>query len=592
MKNRKVLISLIVIFVVILIVVISFSFAFLGANRNLVNNLAVNVTFADGIAANYTVTGNTNMNLNIPGNTMLMDTVNEAVAVNNTSISISLESDLDITCTYAIVWNWLDGSDTYEKSFSAQNEFVVAGSDGTQSLGEINVPYSIENSMVLGRYAISANNTTTTQNWEFITKFYNINVNQDIHENKTYQGQISIENAHCYEASSTPLASYIINNAATTGVDSENNNWFFYSTTHTSDSKTDYRYAGSNPNNFIEFNDELWRIIGIMPVDYDTNSDGIADTQGNLVKIIRNTSFNTNPAYDYKQTGVGSSTSNNGSNAWSDNQTMLMFNPSTFYTTGYTVSGTVPILSVIRSGYSQDANGINFYRNPASLWNTGTYTAYRPASATVANGYTSTNTFTKCSGTTTTNCFKPFNSDAQSMVATVKWNLGGISTISANAETMYENERGNSVCSTANGSSCTAGTNSLIRPTYWYGKVGLPYASDFGYAGGGSSDGTTYPRANCPTTNLDTSGNYRTYCGLNYLVYRNATNSTKGNAIAGPMITTFSNSTTNFVYMAISGGALSGSGSGMYYSRPVLYLDPRAVYISGDGSYTNPYRFM
>ena len=46
-----------------------------------------------------------------------------------------------------------------------------------------------------------------------------------------------------------------------------------------------YRYEGKNPNNYVWFNNELWRIIGV----FDENSHG----QGgqNLVKIIRNNSI-------------------------------------------------------------------------------------------------------------------------------------------------------------------------------------------------------------------------------------------------------------------------------------------------------------
>ncbi len=64
MKNRKVLIYGIAILITMLILVISFAFAFLGANKNLVNNLPVNITFADGVAANFTVEGNTNLTIN------------------------------------------------------------------------------------------------------------------------------------------------------------------------------------------------------------------------------------------------------------------------------------------------------------------------------------------------------------------------------------------------------------------------------------------------------------------------------------------------------------------------------------------------
>ena len=46
-----------------------------------------------------------------------------------------------------------------------------------------------------------------------------------------------------------------------------------------------YRYEGKNPNNYIWFNNELWRIIGV----FDENSHGVSGQ--NLVKIIRNDSI-------------------------------------------------------------------------------------------------------------------------------------------------------------------------------------------------------------------------------------------------------------------------------------------------------------
>lgn len=53
----------------------------------------------------------------------------------------------------------------------------------------------------------------------------------------------------------------------------------------TDNGELDYRYRGINPNNYIWFNDELWRIIGV----FDQNSHGIIGKK--LVKIIRNESI-------------------------------------------------------------------------------------------------------------------------------------------------------------------------------------------------------------------------------------------------------------------------------------------------------------
>ena len=49
---------------------------------------------------------------------------------------------------------------------------------------------------------------------------------------------------------------------------------FNYPATNQTSALTDYRYIGENPNNYIEFNDGLWRIIGIFTVD-----DGAGNTE-------------------------------------------------------------------------------------------------------------------------------------------------------------------------------------------------------------------------------------------------------------------------------------------------------------------------
>ena len=56
---------------------------------------------------------------------------------------------------------------------------------------------------------------------------------------------------------------------------------FTHPATEQTEALTDYRYIGSTPNNYVKFNDELWRIIGVFTVD---------DGTGNMeqrIKIIR-----------------------------------------------------------------------------------------------------------------------------------------------------------------------------------------------------------------------------------------------------------------------------------------------------------------
>ena len=57
---------------------------------------------------------------------------------------------------------------------------------------------------------------------------------------------------------------------------------FNHSETYQTEALTDYRYIGNNPNNYVIFNDEVWRIIGVFPV---VNAKGETE---NRIKIVRN----------------------------------------------------------------------------------------------------------------------------------------------------------------------------------------------------------------------------------------------------------------------------------------------------------------
>ena len=53
----------------------------------------------------------------------------------------------------------------------------------------------------------------------------------------------------------------------------------------TNESVTEYRYRGASPKNYVTFNNEVWRIIGIFPTD-----DGNGNIE-NRIKIVRNESI-------------------------------------------------------------------------------------------------------------------------------------------------------------------------------------------------------------------------------------------------------------------------------------------------------------
>ncbi len=87
------------------------------------------------------------------------------------------------------------------------------------------------------------------------------------------------------------------------------------------------RYIGYNPNNYVSFNNELWRIIGVMK-DIE-NPDG---TKEDRIKLIRNESI---VSHSWDNTGT------NGSNDWSRSTLQKVLNEGAYWnrTSGNCPSG-------------------------------------------------------------------------------------------------------------------------------------------------------------------------------------------------------------------------------------------------------------
>ena len=208
---------------------------------------------------------------------------------------------------------------------------------------------------------------------------------------------------------------------------------FTHDATEQTTALTDYRYIGADPNNYIKFNDELWRIIGVFDTD-----DGTGKVEKRL-KIIRNESIG-NYSWDNKDTTTGAE-NDYGKNEWTDARLNYLLNP----------------------GHESETTGGSLY------WNRGAGNCYKGQN----------NATTACDFTTI-----GLTEEAKAMIGNAKWYLGGTAnyTSSSNglASHYYKYERGTGVYSG--------------RSTSWTGKVGLMYPSDYGYA---TSGGTTTNRASC-----------------------------------------------------------------------------------------------
>ena len=282
---------------------------------------------------------------------------------------------------------------------------------------------------------------------------------------------------------------------------------------------TDYRYIGSSSNNYITFNDETWRIIGVF--------DG-------RIKIIRQDSLGEMP-WDYKKSGVGSSTSTNwGSNDWSDSQLMYMLN-NNWLTTGS---------DILKSGYAFD----------------GTYVKDGNGKIIYQKGCIPT----KTDGTTyscTSNAWS-LNDQALTQIDKVTYYLGGLSSSGGSGATYYTFERGTTVY-----------TN---RPTNWNGYVGLAYPSDYIYTFANGVDETCFNDGYLCSTSDGAVPTSSWMYGSNH---QWLISSYSGYAFMG--------------FLVSMAGSVSSNGS-VYYAfgvRPTVYLSS-GIKLEGEGTSSNPYQIQ
>ena len=138
---------------------------------------------------------------------------------------------------------------------------------------------------------------------------------------------------------------------------------FTHEATEQTTALTDYRYIGADPNNYVKFNDELWRIIGVFDTD-----DGTGKVEKRL-KIIRNESIGSY-SWDYNSAG-------NYTNEWSTAQLNNLLNSGAYYnrTTGtyYNNSTTASNVDFTTTGLTEKAKAMignaKWYLGGSSTYN-------------------------------------------------------------------------------------------------------------------------------------------------------------------------------------------------------------------------------
>ena len=281
------------------------------------------------------------------------------------------------------------------------------------------------------------------------------------------------------------------------------------------------RYTGATPNNYVYFgnDNELWRIVGIF---------NVTDSEGNTtrkLKLVRDSALG---GYSWDATG----NNDYGINDWTEADLKKELNEDYLDTT-------------------LTANKTNWYN---SYWDSSTQ---KPV-------LRQTGTF---------NYTTVIKEKYQNMISNSVWNIGGNSytdsaPYSINLLTQYNRERDKI-------------TYQNSRPTTWTGKVGLIYASDYGYA-------STY--AECHN-NLRVGVTYDK--ATNKWDYTNGLCNTDNWLVKNSWYWTLSlfNNNADGVFRAGGTGTVDDTHAcNQYLVFPSLYLKSVIKITSGNGSKSNPYK--
>ena len=289
---------------------------------------------------------------------------------------------------------------------------------------------------------------------------------------------------------------------------------------------TDYRYIGANPNNYVQFNNELWRIIGVFSVD-----DGTGNVEERL-KIIRNEYIGIYSWNSINEESI-EDTNGIGENNWINSYINYLLNP----------------------GHGSD-NGGSLYWDSLSGQCLADY--YRDGT-TIPCDFTVTG----------------LKENAKSMIGNALWYLGSIEDYeTVTGYESYISERGNKVYQSS--------TNKRSINTIQ--QIGLPYISDFVYSTSGSDDAD---KTACLSFELYSNKDADDCIKSSWMwldLYDKTTE--YGDAIA----TITSSASNYYTVFGIQNYFLSPSNAiNPFLIYPTLYLNSKIEIVDGDGSSSDPY---
>ena len=289
------------------------------------------------------------------------------------------------------------------------------------------------------------------------------------------------------------------------------------------------RYYGSNPNNYVRFNNELWRIIGVF---------------GNNVKLIRSEKLG-NLSWDSSESSVNDGY---GVNEWSQADLKNYLN--TMYYGGDTTVTCYNSFNNVTTTCPKNSKGNFLTIDETSkslidnhIWNTG---AIDVTDTTIVNQ----------------------------------------ETFALNTVPFYKAERGKETGKICNGGSdCNDNVN---RTTTWTGYIGLPYATDYAYASSESACETNMNAGINATASSFDEVFANMACKKNNWMHHGTTTDIEDatcfmSSIADPDV-------ASSVWL-VSGDGFGGDDFAVdpLSAFPTIYLKSNILIESGKGTSDNPY---
>jgi len=290
------------------------------------------------------------------------------------------------------------------------------------------------------------------------------------------------------------------------------------------------RYYGSNPNNYVSFNNELWRIIGVF---------------GNNVKLVRSESLGS-LSWDSSESSVNVGW---GVNQWGE--------------------------STYEDGSSYEGADLQVYLNKRYYGGDTTVTCY--------GGFN--NGTTTCPTNTLDNT-------AKSLIDNHTWNTGAPNDSKLYDSTpglydtvpFYKAERGKETGKICNGRDYCNDT--VTRKTEWTGYIGLPYVTDWAYASGENICETNMNKGYFVGASSPDEAFANAVCkNNNWMNYGSTYNDTTW--FMSPRAYHDSASHVWFVYGA--GAAEYDRAANSNAAVPSIYLKSNVLIESGTGTSTDPY---